>query len=574
MYNPTDEQKEVISAPLQPLSVVACAGSGKTYTAIERLIHVREEISDSRTSVALLSFSNTAVNTFRKGYNNLKGGNLGRGRVTIDTFDSFITSNIIRPHAYRTMGCSTVPFLLTGNEGLLNNKDYVFWYEAGGRNYPVKPTDVGRIRIETDPKSVNFSLEQHGKQFELNNGLRIFRKLGELGAYTHEFGKLWAIHTLVQQTNILKALANKFSHIIVDEAQDIGGVHQELLDILMNEGVSISLIGDPAQAIYEFAGADGRYLIDYESSAKTNSKELTKNFRSIPEILDVTNKISGRTDAPDKESIPELGAFYASYKVNEDAKLVNAFVNKILHQDLGLINSAVVYRSHNGIAKLKSVNPNVGQGKQYLLAIATIERDMNKDYMLAFKNLASCIISLLSDAETDLYSCILRPQGREKYIGIKLLLWNFLRDPDKGLPSGELKAETEWQPESRKRVVQLLSEIEKKYGYTPVDKIGNKLTKKGFIDEPLVDLTGLADNTPKRIRIDTVHQVKGESLDALLYVASKRHIEALLAGTGTELGRIGYVAITRAKYFFLLGVPSGSFKELKPQLDAFGFKEL
>ena len=56
------------------------------------------------------------------------------------------------------------------------------------------------------------------------------------------------------------------------------------------------------------------------------------------------------------------------------------------------------------------------------------------------------------------------------------------------------------------------------------------------------------------LRVETIHGVKGESLDAVLYLADKEHVKALVNGTGTELGRIGYVALTRARNLFWLGI--------------------
>ena len=75
------------------------------------------------------------------------------------------------------------------------------------------------------------------------------------------------------------------------------------------------------------------------------------------------------------------------------------------------------------------------------------------------------------------------------------------------------------------------------------------------------------------IRVDTVHQVKGESLDAVLYLATKEHVVALLAGVNTEVGRIGYVAVTRARNILWLGVPANALAELRPALLASGFLE-
>jgi len=64
----SDEQKNIINAPLGPIAVTACAGSGKTATAIRRLIAIRQKMKGNRGRVVLLSFSNVAVNTFNKGY--------------------------------------------------------------------------------------------------------------------------------------------------------------------------------------------------------------------------------------------------------------------------------------------------------------------------------------------------------------------------------------------------------------------------------------------------------------------------------------------------------------------------
>lgn len=69
------------------------------------------------------------------------------------------------------------------------------------------------------------------------------------------------------------------------------------------------------------------------------------------------------------------------------------------------------------------------------------------------------------------------------------------------------------------------------------------------------------------------HQVKGESLDAVPYLAAKEHIVALLAGVNTEVGRIGYVAGTRAGDLLWLAVPATALPELRPALLANGFQE-
>src|SRR5690554_6184022 len=145
----TDEQKAIIDAPLNSISVIACAGSGKTKTAVNRLYKIRTDLVDDRGYVALLSFSNTAVNTFKGEFRDKQQTCKGKyqDRVVIETLDSFITSNILRRHAYRIMECSTTPFLLTGNESFLKGDNFKFWYELPDKKATVPPELIRNISI-------------------------------------------------------------------------------------------------------------------------------------------------------------------------------------------------------------------------------------------------------------------------------------------------------------------------------------------------------------------------------------------------------------------------------------------
>ena len=67
----TPEQQDVVSAPMVPLCVIACAGSGKTNTAVHRVVQMRRNLGKARGRVALLSFSNVAVDAFRRAFDDL-----------------------------------------------------------------------------------------------------------------------------------------------------------------------------------------------------------------------------------------------------------------------------------------------------------------------------------------------------------------------------------------------------------------------------------------------------------------------------------------------------------------------
>ena len=572
------KQQLVVGAPLEAMAVVACAGSGKTETAVNRLAKIRSDQVQFRSHVALLSFSNVAVDTFKKSYAEnalFDFGGLASSRLTIDTFDGFITSHILRPHAYRTMGCNRVPFLVSGTEPFLFNDKYKYWYSpTPGDNRPIVGAAINKVSVEIVKNDFEFNFRLNNARYLTNNGLKVTKSLGAIGAYTHELGKFWALFTLIEQPEILRVLANRYPHIIIDEAQDIGKLHQCILELLMSKGVKVSLIGDPNQAIYEFAGATGEFILSHNAEPVNLSFELDKNYRSIPSILNVANILSGRNDVPYRDQVDKgHGAYYSVYDTKDHGKLVSTFVNRIKSTGLSVDKSAVLYRGNAGIEKLRMTSKNVGQGKIKLLAEAAIERDANSNYQKSFQLVVSSIVGLLKGAPDNLSVMLINSDTNPVIKELRKDVWLFVRSQDKGLPAATLEASSKWHTLLKGRFIELLNKIEHDYGYLQVENIGRKLAKTGLIDAPLLLDQELEVDESLKIRVDTVHQAKGESLDAVLYMAQKPHIEAMLDGVGSEVGRIGYVAVTRAKDLFVLGVPKTNLKEFLPRLEALGMSK-
>ncbi|WP_426779439.1 3'-5' exonuclease, partial [Pseudomonas aeruginosa] len=127
-----------------------------------------------------------------------------------------------------------------------------------------------------------------------------------------------------------------------------------------------------------------------------------------------------------------------------------------------------------------------------------------------------------------------------------------------------------WHPQLLKNLRDLLAKIEKEFGLRTVETFGQRMAKRGLEDTALAGAEA-AEQTGPGIRVETVHQVKGESIGAVLYVATKVNINALLEGTGTEEGRIGYVALTRAKNLFWLAVPKSCLGAMRGRLFKAGF---
>lgn len=566
----SSEQNAVVEAPLGPMSVIACAGSGKTRTAVHRLAALRGLTAGKRGRVALLSFSNVAVDAFRSSYTEVAASEPargGQGRVEIDTLDAFITRHILHPHAYRTMCSPRAAFLVTGREGFLST--YTFY----NGSFPTSVTELQAGFVNGTPRFY-YSYHNNVTDLPLEQALKLVERLGQVGAYTHNLGRYWCFRTLAEQPDILRAFANRYPHILIDEAQDIGTAHQAILNQLSGAGVEISLIGDPNQGIYEFAGADGSYLKNYGSKDKVQSFGLTQNYRSVPNIVAVANAISVRSDTAVR-AVPGTysGPYFTVYAKNQEAKLVEAFQLAVKRAELDIAKSAVICRAKKLADALSGAEASVGQGLPKLLVQAAILRDKHGDYLAAFKLVAACAASLLATPPDRLVAQITQPERYPESARLSRIVWQFTRDASMGLPHATLSASKDWHPQMVSRVKDLAAFVAKEIGSEVANNLGQKLSKKELPDSPLIGTTDLASTEVERMRVDTVHQVKGEGLDAVLYIVTKDHAEELVAGVGTEVGRIGYVAVTRARNLFWLGIPAANVTELRPKLLACGFKE-
>ena len=143
-----------------------------------------------------------------------------------------------------------------------------------------------------------------------------------------------------------------------------------------------------------------------------------------------------------------------------------------------------------------------------------------------------------------------------------------------GLPSSSLVADTHWHPQLLARVKVLLATLETNFCLKPTDNIGRKLAKTALPNSPRASAEDLADSDATALRVDTVHEAKKESLNAVLYITTRERKQALLDGVTTAIGRIGYVAATRARDLLKVAVPHSVLKELRPTLPAKDFKEV
>lgn len=567
-FTPTDEQRAIIYGDLQPQCVIACAGSGKTATAVRRMLEIRKQRASDRGFIALLSYSNVAVDTFRQEYAALASATPGIStRVLIATVDSFISTNILLPHASRVMGCSRQPFLVHGSEAFLGN------FKVFNGNHGV---GIEHLRVSLDENfSLSYSetsIEGQVKEVKSADAEKAIHKLGKTGAYTHDLARYWALRTLAQQERLVEILARRYPFLLVDEGQDVGTMHGVLIDLMREAGSTVSLIGDPNQAIFEFAGADGSFLRNYRQVQGAKELLLSENRRSVGHIVAVANGIAG-TESKAIRGNPERkhGAFFLAYNKNNLDKLVETFASILKANGYSETEAAILCRGNALLKQLSGGGDSAGLGATEKFALAAIHRDTHGDIAAAFEFAVEGVLRLLTDPPSTTRRDILSASADPTAKALRRLVWEFLKFPEKGLPSSGLSAKERWHPMLKGRVLALLEAIEKSTTLGRLKSWANNLTVRKLGDAPLCQVE-LVNEDSSLIRARTVHQVKGEGIGAVLYVAKKSDLDNLLAGPSTEEGRIGYVAITRARDLLIIGIPGDTPQPIVESLKQNGFR--
>ncbi|MGA3218942.1 MAG: ATP-dependent helicase [Acidimicrobiales bacterium] len=107
---------------------------------------------------------------------------------------------------------------------------------------------------------------------------------------------------LLSEESLGRHVAEMFDYVLVDEYQDVNSLQVDIVRLLAPHGRGLTVVGDEAQAIYGFRGADFRHLrelvLDYPDASVIR---LQRNFRSRQGILDVANAVRPNGEGPGRE---------------------------------------------------------------------------------------------------------------------------------------------------------------------------------------------------------------------------------------------------------------------------------
>jgi DNA helicase-2/ATP-dependent DNA helicase PcrA len=159
---------------------------------------------------------------------------------------------------------------------------------------------------------------------------------------------------LQKHENIAQVYRRQFQFILVDEYQDTNKIQADLIDLLADEHRNVMVVGDDAQSIYSWRGANFQNILEFPSRyPDAQVFKIEMNYRSVPEILEVANSaIAANIDQfqknlqPVRESNSVKPAVVALNDGSEQAQFVAQRILELRDEDVDLSEIAVLYRAH------------------------------------------------------------------------------------------------------------------------------------------------------------------------------------------------------------------------------------
>lgn len=352
------EQYAAVSSPPGKALVIAGAGSGKTRTLTYRVAWLLDHGVESR-EVLLLTFTNKAAREM-----------VGRVKelVTRDTSDLWagtfhsIGARILRRHA-EDLGFTRAFSILDRDDqrSMLGKVVTACNIDTKGRRFP-KADVLASIfsMVENTGREIeDVVMDLHSGFFDWLPDIRRVREgyvKRKLDSNSMDFDDLLVLTVRVFEArgDLLALYQKRFRHVLVDEYQDTNTVQSRLIDLLAGAGASLMAVGDDAQSIYSWRGADMGHILGFrERYPEARVFTIETNYRSVPEILDLSNEAiranEGRIEK-DLRAVREASgvkpALVALTEPRAQAMFVAQRIQELRDTGIPLTEMAVLYRAH------------------------------------------------------------------------------------------------------------------------------------------------------------------------------------------------------------------------------------
>jgi DNA helicase-2/ATP-dependent DNA helicase PcrA len=352
------EQYAAVSSPPGKALVIAGAGSGKTRTLTYRVAWLLDHGVEAR-QILLLTFTNKAAREM-----------VGRVRELIagDTSDLWagtfhaIGSRILRRHA-EDIGFTRAFSILDRDDqkSMLSKVVAACDIDTKERRFPKADVLASIISlVENTGASLETIIAHAYERFyawiDQIEQVRLAYIAKKQATNSLDFDDLLVltVRLLEERTDVLDLYQKKFRHILVDEYQDTNAVQGRMIDLLAGKSNNLMAVGDDAQSIYSWRGADMAHILSFPKRYP-GSKVFTidTNYRSVPELLDLSNAAIranvGRFEKDLRASRATGGVKPALVALPEPRTQAGFVVQRMLElRDEGIPfnEMAVLYRAH------------------------------------------------------------------------------------------------------------------------------------------------------------------------------------------------------------------------------------
>ncbi len=352
-----EEQLEVVTAEPGPILVIAGAGSGKTRVVTYRVARLLER-GASPGSILLLTFTNKAAREMLHRVEHL---------VKIDTRYIWggtfhhIGNMVLRQNA-RRIGYH-------GHFSILDNEDAKDLIEVVTRDANIDRKErrfpKGQVLKEVFSYAANTMepLEESVKErfpyfIEILDEIMLLARLYQekkQAMNAMDFDDLLVFwHKILKENEDLRQFyASTFSNILVDEYQDTNKIQAEIVDFMGAINRNVTVVGDDAQSIYSFRGANFQNILEFPRRyPEARIFKLETNYRSTPEILGLANNsISHNVNQFEKRlrAVKKAGptpVLTPQRDVLQQAEFVAQRILELRDEGIALNEIAVLYRAH------------------------------------------------------------------------------------------------------------------------------------------------------------------------------------------------------------------------------------
>lgn len=524
--------------------VSAGPGAGKTYwlvNHIKNVLHNSDKLFRTR-KIACITYTNIAVDTI------LRRLGTSSEQVEVSTIHSFFYKHIVKPYAtfIATEFCLNVAEMEGHDDIVLSNYSFLNeWKKRTGQqrinddNIVVEAftklkwkLESGELRVKTDyPILV-------GKYPIKNDSYLEYKKMmWEKGLVHHDDVLFFSFQIINKFPFVVNILNAKFPYIFIDEFQDSNPIQVEIFKNLGLRESKIGVIGDVAQSIYKFQGADYTQFQTF-SLPSMNEYILIENRRSSNEIIDSLNDV--RKDISQIKirniSISKPIIFIGDMTLALRAAKIKCRNETIYTLSRNNITSNAMKVEINGsgldsklLEKLKEIDSNTKRSNLVYSCIKAIAYGKENKFKDAIKELEK-----LFNYRTD------KIKGKRKALKfITLFLDKY--------PQFENITLFDFANFIR---VNLVSDL-------PNFKAG---AIKTFYNSNTFKQLLLCVSIPEDMSLHkTIHKAKGDEFDnVLLVLKEEKDINFLIERNllSNEEHRINYVAISRAKNKLFISVPT------------------